>query len=333
MGNFEQFTRYMPYKSKAMMYSYLQRKLGRLDLAPLRGKFIDITKGTETLERFSLDRLEFIRRFDTLETAKSFLMETCPEGVSQSHRNAFERKKEEVKTMVKICEDRFIKLYQNRVSRAGMKCSYLLCSLELSRKRYLHEVLDKDYPKELVSKIEVVAPVECELSVESLAIGFEHVQAFALKRLCGNLVLVGFEGCPFRTRICVSPRDKLWFTADLYKSAILTEWPGDKVDLLLMDPPWAIGQANPIRGLRVPYVRKPDSQVLNLSFDALKASFIAIWVIDRTWELTLNELWDKGYELIHVIEWVKLAPSGKIRTSLGYYFQHSAEALLIFVRK
>eukprot|EP00924_Labyrinthula_sp_SR-Ha-C_P006445 augustus_masked-scaffold_57-processed-gene-1.64-mRNA-1 protein AED:1.00 eAED:1.00 QI:0/0/0/0/1/1/9/0/1857 len=318
MGNFEQFTRYMPYKSKAMM-----------------GQFIDIDKGEETSERFSLDKLEFDRRFDSLGSAKSFLMETCPEGVSQTYRISFERKKKEVETMVKICEDRFIKLYKSRVSRAGMKCSYLLCSLELSRKRYLHEVLDKDYPKELVSKIEgiLVAPVECELSGGSPVIGFEHVQTLTLKRLCGNLCLVGFEGSSFWTRICVPPRDKLWFTADLYKSTILTEWPGDKVDLLLMDPPWVIGQANPIRGLRVPYARKPDSQVLNLNFETLKASFIAIWVIDRTWELTLNEMFDRGYELLHVIEWVKLAPSGKIRTSLGYYYQHSAEALLIFVRK
>eukprot|EP00924_Labyrinthula_sp_SR-Ha-C_P012983 augustus_masked-scaffold_12-processed-gene-5.11-mRNA-1 protein AED:1.00 eAED:1.00 QI:0/0/0/0/1/1/2/0/1673 len=335
MGNFEQFTRYMPYKSKAMMYSYLQRKLGRLDLAPLRGKFIEIDKGMETSVRFSLDSLEFNRRFDTLETAKSFLMETCPGGVSQTYRNAFERKRKEVETMVKICEDRFIKLYQSRVSRAGMKCSYLLCSLELSRNRYLHEFLDKDYPKELVSKIEgiLVAPVECELSGGSLVTGFEHVQNFVLKRLCGNLCLVGFEGSPFWTRICVPPRDKLWFTADIYKSAILTEWPGDKVDLLLMDPPWAIGQANPIRGLRVPYARKPDSQVLDLNFENLKSSFIAIWVIDRTWELTLNVMFDRGYELVHIIDWIKLAPSGKIGTSLGYYYQHSAEALLIFVRK
>eukprot|EP00924_Labyrinthula_sp_SR-Ha-C_P012435 augustus_masked-scaffold_10-processed-gene-6.52-mRNA-1 protein AED:1.00 eAED:1.00 QI:0/0/0/0/1/1/2/0/266 len=257
-----------------------------MDLAPLRGQFIDIDKGMETSERFSLDSLEFNRRFDTLETAKSFLMETCPGGVSQTYRNAFERKRKEVETMVKICEDRFIKLYQSRVSRAGMKCSYLLCSLELSRNRYLHEVLDKDYPKELVSKIEdiLVAPVECELSGGSPVIGFEH-------------------------------------------------WPGDKVDLLLMDPPWAIGQANPIRGLRVPYARKPDSQVLNLNFETLKASFLAIWVIDRTWELNLNEMFDRGYELVHVIEWVKLAPNGRIRTSLGYYYQHSTEALLIFVRK
>eukprot|EP00924_Labyrinthula_sp_SR-Ha-C_P001910 snap_masked-scaffold_30-processed-gene-2.14-mRNA-1 protein AED:1.00 eAED:1.00 QI:0/-1/0/0/-1/1/1/0/310 len=216
-----------------------------------------------------------------------------------------------------------------------MKCSYLLCSLELSRNRYLHEVLDKDYPKELVSKIEgvLVAPVECELSGGSLVTGFEHVQTFMLKRLCGNLCLVGFEGSPFWTRICVPPRDKLWFTVDLYKSAILTEWPGDKVDLLLMDPPWAIGQENPIRGLRVPYVRKPDPQVLNLSLEDLKVSFVAIWVVVRTLTLTLDNMFDRGYDLIHIIEWVKLAPSGRLRASLRYYFQHSAESLLIFVNR
>eukprot|EP00924_Labyrinthula_sp_SR-Ha-C_P011887 snap_masked-scaffold_76-processed-gene-0.23-mRNA-1 protein AED:1.00 eAED:1.00 QI:0/-1/0/0/-1/1/1/0/83 len=44
-------------------------------------------------------------------------------------------------------------------------------------------------------------------------------------------------------------------------------------------------------------------------------------------------MFDRGYELVHVIEWIKLAPSGRIRTSLEYYYQHSAEALLIFVRK
>eukprot|EP00924_Labyrinthula_sp_SR-Ha-C_P001907 augustus_masked-scaffold_30-processed-gene-2.71-mRNA-1 protein AED:1.00 eAED:1.00 QI:0/0/0/0/1/1/3/0/1192 len=110
MGSFEQFTLYMPYKSKVMMHSDLQRKLGRMDLAPLRGQFIDIDKGKVTSERFSLNRLEFNRRFDSLGSAKSFLKETCPEGVSQSYRNAFERKKKEVETMVKICEDRFIKL-------------------------------------------------------------------------------------------------------------------------------------------------------------------------------------------------------------------------------
>eukprot|EP00924_Labyrinthula_sp_SR-Ha-C_P011773 snap_masked-scaffold_69-processed-gene-0.0-mRNA-1 protein AED:1.00 eAED:1.00 QI:0/0/0/0/1/1/2/0/281 len=281
------------------MYSYLQRKLGRLDLAPLRGKFIDINKGTETLEKFSLDRLEFNRRFDTLETAKSFLMETCPGGVSQTYRNAFEQKKKEVETMVKICEDRFIKLNQNLVSRAGMKCKYLLYSLELSRKRYLHDVLDKDYPKELVSKIEgmLVTPLECELSGGSLVTGFEHVQTFTFKHLCRNFCLVGCEGSPFWTMICVPPRDKLWFTADLYKLAILTEWPGDKVDLLL-----ANGQENTIRGLRVPYARKPDSQVLNLNFKALKVSFIAIRVVERAIALTLDTLSERGYDLVHIIE-------------------------------
>eukprot|EP00924_Labyrinthula_sp_SR-Ha-C_P000826 snap_masked-scaffold_7-processed-gene-4.42-mRNA-1 protein AED:1.00 eAED:1.00 QI:0/0/0/0/1/1/2/0/405 len=311
----------MPYKSKAMMYSYLQRKLGRMDLAPLRGQFIDIDKGEKTSKRFYIGKLEFDSRFDTLGSAKFFLMETCPEGVSQNYRNDFEQEKRDVETVVEICGNCFIQLYSTGISRSEMKCKYLLYSLELSNNRHLHEVLEKDYPKELVSKFKdiLVAPVECELSGTSLAAEFVRVQTFTLKRLCGNLVLVGFEGCPFRTRICVPPRDKLWFTADLYKSAILTEWPGDKVDLLLMDPPRATGQANPIRGLRVPYAWKPDSQVLNLNFETLKASFIAIW--------------DRGYELIHVIEWVKLAPSGKIRTSLGYYFQHSAEALLIFVRK
>eukprot|EP00924_Labyrinthula_sp_SR-Ha-C_P011822 snap_masked-scaffold_88-processed-gene-0.8-mRNA-1 protein AED:1.00 eAED:1.00 QI:0/-1/0/0/-1/1/1/0/324 len=262
-------------------------------------------------------------------------METCPEGVSQTYRNAFERKKKEVETMVKICEDRVIKLYQNLVSRAGMKCKYLLYSLELSRKRYLHEVLDKEYPKELVSEIEgiLVTPVECELSGGSLVAEFRREQTFTFKHLCGNLCLVGFEGSPFWTRICVPPRDKLWFTADLYKSAILTEWPEDNADLLLMDPPWAIGQANPIRGLRVPYVRKPDSQVLNLNFEALKASFLAIWVVERTLALTLDSMFERGYDLVHIIEWVKLAPSGRIRASLGYYFQYSAESLLIFVKR
>eukprot|EP00924_Labyrinthula_sp_SR-Ha-C_P007809 snap_masked-scaffold_28-processed-gene-3.64-mRNA-1 protein AED:1.00 eAED:1.00 QI:0/0/0/0/1/1/3/0/404 len=311
----------MPYKSKAMMYS-----LEGWIWPPLRGQFIDIEKGEVTSERFSLDRLEFDRRFDSLGSAKSFLKETCPEGVSQAHRNAFERKKREVKTLIEICEKRFIELYVTRESRSGTKRSYLLYSLELSRNRYLHEVLDKDYPKELVSKVEniLVAPLECELSGGSLATEFVRAQAFVFERICGNLVLVGFEGCPFRAKICVPPRDKLWFTADLYKSGILTEWPGDKMDLLLMDPPWAIGQANPIRGLRVPCARKPDSQVLDLNFEALKASFIAIWVIERTWELTLNVMVDREYEL---------PPSGRIRTSLGYYYQHSAEALLIFVRK
>eukprot|EP00924_Labyrinthula_sp_SR-Ha-C_P016601 augustus_masked-scaffold_6-processed-gene-8.41-mRNA-1 protein AED:1.00 eAED:1.00 QI:0/0/0/0/1/1/2/0/277 len=183
-----------------------------------------------------------------------------------------------------------------------MKCTYLLYSLELSRKGYLHEVLDKEYPKELVSEIEgiLVTPVECELSGGSLVAGFRREQTFTFKHLCDNLCLVGFEGNPFWTRICVPPRDKLWFTADLYK---------------------------------VPYVRKPDSQVLNLNFEALKASFVAIWVVERTLALTLDSMFEKGYDLVHIIEWVKLAPSGRIRASLGYYFQHSAESLLIFVKR
>eukprot|EP00924_Labyrinthula_sp_SR-Ha-C_P011884 snap_masked-scaffold_76-processed-gene-0.13-mRNA-1 protein AED:1.00 eAED:1.00 QI:0/0/0/0/1/1/2/0/92 len=58
MGSFIQFAKYMPYKPKAMVYSYLQRKLQRRNLAPLRGQFIDINSGKETRERFSLKELE-----------------------------------------------------------------------------------------------------------------------------------------------------------------------------------------------------------------------------------------------------------------------------------
>eukprot|EP00924_Labyrinthula_sp_SR-Ha-C_P005554 augustus_masked-scaffold_68-processed-gene-0.4-mRNA-1 protein AED:1.00 eAED:1.00 QI:552/0/0/0/1/1/2/0/167 len=100
-----------------------------------------------------------------------------------------------------------------------------------------------------------------------------------------------------------------------------------------MDPPWAIGQENPIRALRVPYVRKPDSQVLNLNFEALKDSFIAIWVVEQTIALTLDSSFERGYDLVHIIEWIKLAPSGGIRASLGYYIQHSVDSLLFFVKR
>eukprot|EP00924_Labyrinthula_sp_SR-Ha-C_P015932 augustus_masked-scaffold_4-processed-gene-13.9-mRNA-1 protein AED:1.00 eAED:1.00 QI:0/0/0/0/1/1/2/0/251 len=156
----------MPCKSKAMVYLYLQRKLQRKDLASLRGQFVDTNSGKETRERFSLKELVFNRRVDSLSSAKTLLKETCPEGVSQTYMSDFERKKKEVVTMVKSCEDRVIKLYAAGVSRAGMKCKYLLCSLELSSSRYIHEVFDKEYPKELVSEIEsiLVTPVECELS-------------------------------------------------------------------------------------------------------------------------------------------------------------------------
>eukprot|EP00924_Labyrinthula_sp_SR-Ha-C_P016599 snap_masked-scaffold_6-processed-gene-8.10-mRNA-1 protein AED:1.00 eAED:1.00 QI:0/-1/0/0/-1/1/1/0/405 len=82
MGSFSEFAKYMPYKSKAMVYSYLQRRLQRRDLAPLRGQFIDINSGKETYERFSLKELGFSRRVDSLSSAKTFLKETCPEGVS-----------------------------------------------------------------------------------------------------------------------------------------------------------------------------------------------------------------------------------------------------------
>eukprot|EP00924_Labyrinthula_sp_SR-Ha-C_P005555 snap_masked-scaffold_68-processed-gene-0.65-mRNA-1 protein AED:1.00 eAED:1.00 QI:0/-1/0/0/-1/1/1/0/135 len=135
MRSLNQFAKYMHYKYKAMVYSYLQRKLQRRDLAHLRGQFIDINSGKETHERFPLKKLGFARRVDSLSSAKIFLKETCPEEVSQTYKNDFERKKKEVETMVKTCEDRVIKFYQNRVSRAGMKCTYLLCSLELSRNR------------------------------------------------------------------------------------------------------------------------------------------------------------------------------------------------------
>eukprot|EP00924_Labyrinthula_sp_SR-Ha-C_P011885 snap_masked-scaffold_76-processed-gene-0.22-mRNA-1 protein AED:1.00 eAED:1.00 QI:0/0/0/0/1/1/2/0/88 len=83
--------------------------------------------------------------------------------LSQTYRNDFERRKKEVETMIKICEERVFKLYSTGISKAGMKCKYLSYSLELSRNSYLHEVLDKEYPKELVSEVEdmLVAPVEC----------------------------------------------------------------------------------------------------------------------------------------------------------------------------
>eukprot|EP00924_Labyrinthula_sp_SR-Ha-C_P009058 snap_masked-scaffold_2-processed-gene-11.3-mRNA-1 protein AED:0.97 eAED:0.97 QI:0/-1/0/1/-1/1/1/0/519 len=335
MGDFESFTRFMPHKSKAMMYSYIQRTMGIMGLAEFNGKEIDIASEDREQEYdFPVENILCSWKYDSFETARSLMSFVVPDGAGKAFCRQVERMQSKARQDVSRVRDCLQELTEVK-------------GLWLEISKYVFEgipfmgnpegyILDDRRTVTLVEMVENV-PISSE-NVETssdlrIFMQVDSIGNFTLTKLYGNIFDLSSESWPFPVKFCIFPREKTWYFADVYEGNTVALWPGDEVDLLLVNPPWATGTFNPVRGIRTRYPKCKDSEVLDIPFESMKPAFIAIWVIERNLGRTLQHFGEYQYDLVNIVDWIKCTKSGVLRTSLGYYFQHSAEMLLVFVSK
>eukprot|EP00924_Labyrinthula_sp_SR-Ha-C_P008000 augustus_masked-scaffold_41-processed-gene-2.21-mRNA-1 protein AED:1.00 eAED:1.00 QI:0/0/0/0/1/1/4/0/1645 len=335
MGDFESFTKFMPHKSKAMMYSYIQRTMGIMSLAGFNGRKIDIASEDRKQEyNFPVENILCSWKYDSFETAKSLMSFVIPEGAGKAFCRQVERMQSRARQDVSKVRDGLQELTEVK-------------GLWLEISKYVFEgvsfvgnpegyILDDRKTVTLVETVENVQISSESIETSSdlrIFMQVDNIGNFTLTKLYGNMFDLSGESWPFSVKVCIFPRERTWYFADIYEGDTVASWPGDEVDLLLVDPPWATGTFNPVRGIRTRYPKCKDSEVLDIPFENMKPAFIAIWVIKRNLGRTLQQFDKHQYDLVNIVDWIKCTKSGVLRTSLGYYFQHSAEMLLVFVSR
>eukprot|EP00924_Labyrinthula_sp_SR-Ha-C_P004355 snap_masked-scaffold_3-processed-gene-21.41-mRNA-1 protein AED:0.78 eAED:0.79 QI:0/-1/0/1/-1/1/1/0/590 len=335
MGDFESFTKFMPHKSKAMMYSYIQRTMGVVSLSEFNGRKIDIASEDREQEyNFPVENILCSWKYDSFETAKSLMSFEVPDGAEKAFCRQVERMQSKARQDVSKVRDCLQELTEVK-------------GLWLEISKYVFEgisfvgnpegyILDGRRTVTLVETVENVQISSENIETSSdlrIFMQVDNIGNFTLTKLYGNIFDLSSELWPFSVKVCMFPRERTWYFADVYEGNTVALWPGDEVDLLLVDPPWATGTFNPVRGIRTRYPKCKDSEVLDIPFESMKPAFIAIWVIERNLGRTLQHFYERQYDLVNVVDWIKCTKSGVLRTSLGYYFQHSAEMLLVFVSR
>ena len=109
-----------------------------------------------------------------------------------------------------------------------------------------------------------------------------------------------------------------------------TQENGEIFDVIVMDPPWKIGQSNPTQGIRLNYETLNDSAIAKLPIQSLqKNGLIFIWTINNKFKFTLQLLEQWGYKMIEDIVWVKTTKNNKLFKGQGYFLQHSKESCIV----
>eukprot|EP00924_Labyrinthula_sp_SR-Ha-C_P004934 snap_masked-scaffold_1-processed-gene-16.34-mRNA-1 protein AED:1.00 eAED:1.00 QI:0/0/0/0/1/1/2/0/586 len=107
-------------------------------------------------------------------------------------------------------------------------------------------------------------------------------------------------------------------------------------DVVLLDPPWPVGDSNPTRGVTLDYPTMSFRAFSKLTLPVQNfpyGSVMFIWVTNSVYQDVLNWAAGQNYFLADFFTWVKIHTSGKLSKSLGFYFQHSQETCLMFERR
>eukprot|EP00924_Labyrinthula_sp_SR-Ha-C_P013280 snap_masked-scaffold_45-processed-gene-1.26-mRNA-1 protein AED:0.46 eAED:0.46 QI:0/-1/0/1/-1/1/1/0/744 len=109
----------------------------------------------------------------------------------------------------------------------------------------------------------------------------------------------------------------------------------NRFDVLIMDPPWKVGAADPVRGVAVNYktLEMKELDLINISTLQSQGSYLFIWTVTKYFYETLTWATKHSYKLLDYITWIKMYPSGSLRTSIGYLLRRGKEICLVFRRQ
>lgn len=101
-------------------------------------------------------------------------------------------------------------------------------------------------------------------------------------------------------------------------------------DVILMDPPWQLTSAQPVRGVAIGYQQLPDACIEEMPIGKLsKDGFIFIWVINSKYTKAFDLMSRWGYTFVDDITWVKKTVNRRMGKGHGYYLQHAKETCLV----
>ena len=100
------------------------------------------------------------------------------------------------------------------------------------------------------------------------------------------------------------------------------------VDLLYVDPPWRLTTDDPI----VDYGKQSISEISRI-LGSFKTRLLALWVVNYVNVDVLRELTALDFEVLKIVDWVKLTNKGNLMKTRGFYLQHSKESLIIARRR
>jgi len=96
-------------------------------------------------------------------------------------------------------------------------------------------------------------------------------------------------------------------------------------DVILMDPPWSVGEP-------LDYPVLPAAEIFrHIPLNRLQTTgYVMVWVLVRTERATMQELERLGYEYKGRITWTKLTSHGNLVNGNGVTLRHSKEDLLVY---
>ena len=104
-------------------------------------------------------------------------------------------------------------------------------------------------------------------------------------------------------------------------------------NVIMIDPPWQIGSANPTRGVAISYKTLSDNVISSIPVNNLQSDgFIFIWTVNSKYKLAFDLLSQWNYKYCDEIIWIKQTSTGKMAKGNGYYLQHSKENCIIGVK-
>ena len=104
-------------------------------------------------------------------------------------------------------------------------------------------------------------------------------------------------------------------------------------EILLTDPPWRYLNSNPTRGPKIIYKTEKDKRIFQTLEQFMPKRMLAIFVVAHTTKAVFEWLTRVEFTMIHQIDIVKKTVTGRLKRTLGYYFQHSYDRLILAIPK
>eukprot|EP00924_Labyrinthula_sp_SR-Ha-C_P010395 snap_masked-scaffold_23-processed-gene-5.50-mRNA-1 protein AED:0.52 eAED:0.53 QI:0/0/0/1/1/1/2/0/858 len=177
----------------------------------------------------------------------------------------------------------------------------------------------------------------------SLVLIDNKVQLTSVDLLSGDKIILEYNGGNYYTllgcngRIYFTPPDTRLFSQNIFDLEFEKPYSKHNIfQILVVDPPWKIGNSNPTRGITLDYPTLSNSEFMKLDLPLQHfpfGSYLFLWVTNSSYHCALSWAKSLNYYSVDIFTWIKSHRSGSLFKSLGYFLQHAQETCLIFQRR
>eukprot|EP00924_Labyrinthula_sp_SR-Ha-C_P001777 snap_masked-scaffold_64-processed-gene-0.67-mRNA-1 protein AED:1.00 eAED:1.00 QI:0/0/0/0/1/1/2/0/376 len=332
MGNFVEFKKCLPGKSKQQIYNRLQRYLRRQSLEHLHGLKVN---------------LDVVRR-NNLKAGKYYLKNKKSLGDKTKYTkrffNVWRYAEQHIKNNSKnfkvklVVYDVFsiegLKQLYSEVSQViaddGTWDKYPEYKGDLTESRQQIKWCIKGYPKRLhdVSEGFEEQKVIVKNKFEGVKVFIRGYQLKWSKTI--NMVHAVNQELNVELYVWKRPCGSRYINKEVQDFILYQE---EKPDVLIVDLPFKVFSSDPVRGPKVEYDVLNDAAILNLDVNGLPLNNMwFVWTIFKKKELVLKWVAKNGIRFLSRLIWVKVNEDGRILSTLGNVTGACIEEVLIGLR-